>query len=160
MNHPLFLYEEIMDLRNRIEEIAREELESSSHFLVGVEGGEESKKVLVVIDGDDGVSIDVCSALSRKISYLLEEEGIESGPYRLEVSSPGIDRPLTMMRQYPQHIGRKLKIEMEDGSTLKGELLEVMDEGVRIEARVKKTKEEHVISFDEMKKTKVLISFN
>ena len=160
MNNPLFLYADIMDLRTRIEEIAGEELQGSTHFLVGVEGGEESKKVLVIVDGDAGVSIDVCSALSRKISYQLEEEGIETGPYRLEVSSPGIDRPLLIKRQYPQHLGRKLKIELTDGQTLKGELIEVMDDGVKIEARVKKVKEEHIVPFDEMKKTKVLISFN
>lgn len=126
----------------------------------------------VLVDGDNGVSIEDCAMISRHVGFHLEEENVMDRAYKLEVSSPGIDWPLTERRQYLKNMGRKLQIHLldDDGVELikEGELLEVQDNGVRIAAEIKNKNlpkgrkpktEELVIPFEKIRTTKVLISF-
>lgn len=93
-------------------------------------------KLEVFIDSDTGVTFDRCQKISRYLEAHLDEEGWLGDSYTLEVSSPGVSRPLQLPRQYPKHIGRKLKVRMEDGSELEGPLLEVTADHIVLEHRV------------------------
>lgn len=129
---------------------------------VRIVGKEPMQKVLVVIDGDKGVTIDQCAGLGRKIGAELEEIELFSSAYHLEVSSAGVDTPLESRRQYVKNIGRNVKITLTDGNEIEGQLLEVLEETIELQLKKqKKEKEAQKMSvpFNEIKKTFVTISF-
>ena len=155
-----------MDIKNYIEELANKFLaDKPEYFLVEVvvSGAQKKSKVLVMIDGDQGVSIDQCAELSRKIAADLEENEIMEEAYRLEVSSPGVEFPLKFERQYPQHTGRKVKITLNSGAEKTGKLLEVSDGILKLDEELKegkKTKWQEVqIKSEDIKNMIVLVSF-
>lgn len=155
-----------MDIKNYIERLAQKYLaEKPAIFLVEivVSGSQKKNKVLVLIDGDQGVTIDQCAELSRKISADLEEKDIMEGAYRLEVSSPGVEFPLKFERQYPQHVGRKVKVSLADGSEKTGRLLAVADGVVKLDEEQKEGKktsfQEVQIKLEDIKSMIVLVSF-
>lgn len=129
-------------------------------------------KLLVLVDGDQGISIDDCVMISRHVGYHLEEENVIDHAYHLEVSSPGVDVPLTDKRQYQKNVGRSIQVTFvgEDGAELvrEGELLEVQDDQIQLNAVLKNKNlpkgrkpktEEIMVPFDKIVTTKVLISF-
>lgn len=144
----------------RIEEIARELLPDDSFFLVDlqIKGHPGNEKVVVLIDGDEGVDISTCSEVSRQLSAALDAQDLMEGKYILEVSSPGLDFPLKDRRQYMKNTGRQVKVLMADQSTVRGELLAVEEEGIRIRKEGKKD-EKMYLPFKDIRKTNVLVSF-
>ena len=92
-------------------------IERSGAFLVdlAIQVENRSRVVQVLVDTDTGISIDACAGLSRELGPVLEDAGLFEGPYRLEVSSPGLDRPLRMLRQYPKNIGRRFRVRLRAG---------------------------------------------
>lgn len=101
-----------MALIEKISEIASTILQSIDGYLVDVIGrGERGGSIVeVFVDTDKGVTADECGQVNRYISSEIEKQNLISGRYRLEVSSPGLDRPLKMVRQYKKNIGRQIKI--------------------------------------------------
>jgi ribosome maturation factor RimP len=81
-----------------------------------------TRKVEVLVDGDEGIGIDEVVSLSRQLSAALEEQDLISGTYLLEVGSPGVDHPLSSPRQFAKNVGRSLRIELADGTALLGTL--------------------------------------
>ena len=77
-------------------------------------------RIAVVADGDHGLDLDAIAALSRTASELLDE--LDSSPYVLEVTSPGVDRPLSTPAHYRRARGRRVELTLTDGSTLTGRL--------------------------------------
>ncbi len=153
-----------MQLKEKIEEIVSERL-SEEYFIVEIIiGGTRVKpKITILLDGDDGITIDYCAEISRKVANEIEEKNIIDTAYTLEVSSPGIDFPLKFLRQYIKNIGRKLEIELIDGNIKTGKLEEVNEGILYLSAdKKKKTIEEAVkqeIKLEEIKKAVVIISF-
>lgn len=131
--------------------------ESNDLFLVDVKvkGNSGNQKVLVFVDGDNGISIDACSKISRMIGAEIEEEDFMTGKYTLEVSSPGLDYPLTLHRQYVKNVGRSLVVETLEGTNIEGELLQVEKD----EIFLKGSAEKRSIKFEEIKQSKVKVSF-
>ncbi len=131
------------------------------HLLV--KGSSRSPKVFVIIDGDNGVTIDDCADLSRKLNRAIEEDDLIEGKYTLNVSSPGLDQPLKLKRQYKKNIGRKVKVTTTESSELKGELIKVTDDFITVIPDEKKTENKNLenveIPFSDIKKTNILISF-
>ena len=143
-----------------IENLINEELAGSDHFLVDAISNESETEMEFFIDGLNGVDIQVCSRLSRKISRTLEEIDTDDTPYRFEVSSPGADRPLIDKRQYHQHVGRDLDVKLLTGEDLTGELLEVNDGDILLNIPVSKHKKsEQKIDVDQIEHSTVKISF-
>ena len=146
-----------------IETLVNEHLSDPSHFLVDVvmKGVGSTLKVVILVDGDEGISINDCASLSRKISEQMEE--LIDGKFTLEVSSPGVDYPLTTERQYTKNIGRKIKVVTAEDFTVKGRLQEVSEEGILLLREIKKGKKkeesEELFRFPDIKKTTVLIEF-
>lgn len=142
-------------------------LAGESHFLVGVKVTADLRRVMVLLDGDNGVDVDFCAKMSREIGEQLES--MEEVPaYVLEVSSSGADAPMKMLRQFPRHVGRHLQVRFTSGSDdLKGELLEVRGEALVIRsftARARKNKTQSpenestiIIPFNEIEYARVII---
>ena len=122
-----------------------------------ISGTDGNQRVLVLIDSESGLSIESCSMVSRKLSIKIEELELIEGKYNLEVSSPGIDRPLSKLRQYKKNIGRRLQIESLEGKTFDGILKSIVDEK-KIVVSLGDTDETMLL--EEIKKAKILISFN
>ena len=155
-----------MEIREVLWQLAEENLKDDSYFLVdiivkGTGGGK--MKVLILLDGDEGVNIDDCADLSRAIGMRVEAEDLIEQAYILEVSSPGLDHPLKLNRQYLNNIGRRLKLQLTDGKQITGKLVEAREADISFEKEVKeKKKTVHqlmTIGFDEIEKANVLVSF-
>lgn len=155
------------NLEDTLEKYAQEFLVDNEHFLIGVErASKNSTKYAVVIDGDNGVSIDFCSQLSRFISKKVDEElGDDVGAFTYEVTTPGVDKPLVLERQYPKHIGRTIKFSNSEGKTVKGTLKEIEAGQITVDVETKqkgKKKieyQEAVFSLTEIKEPKIIVSF-
>lgn len=118
----------------------------------------------VLVDGDQGISIQDCAAISRHVGFRLEEDDMIAYAYRLEVSSPGIDRPLSMVRQYRKNKGRNIQVSMRDGRITTGKLLEVTEDAITIVETVKEkgkkaVEQQQTIALENIISIKVLISF-
>jgi ribosome maturation factor RimP len=121
-----------------------------------------SNRIVVYIDGDEGVSLDACTQISRILESVLDKEPTMGGIYVLEVSSPGVSRSLRFPRQYLKHVGRTLKIQLIDGTTIEGQLLNTGHDTISLEIRPadKKSKPElREIPFDQIKEAYVTIQF-
>src|SRR5574343_243254 len=120
----------------KIKLFIEEALEGSNLFIVDYRILPKNRIVLL-LDGDQGVGIDECAKVSRHISHRMEEENVIEGAHTLEVSSPGVDHPLKFQRQYPQHIGRTLAVRMNDGKEMEGKLLNVNGDIITIDKQIK-----------------------
>jgi ribosome maturation factor RimP len=153
-----------MNIEKRVKELVEEKIADKPNlFLVDVKF-HSNGKLIILVDGDNGIGIDDCVAISRHVGFHLEEENAIETAYNLEVSSPGIDTPLTLPRQYTKNIGRTLGIKMADGTKREGKLNGLTGDAILIE-EIKKEKGkkaeivESVIPMDKITETKVLISF-
>ena len=100
------------EIREKVEILLSTILEQHEAFLVDVSIRSErgGKLLQVFVDTDKGITIESCTQISRELANSLERDGIIQGAYRLEVSSPGIDKPLRMLRQYEKNVGRRFKV--------------------------------------------------
>jgi ribosome maturation factor RimP len=138
-------------------------LPESEYFKVQVKI-KPTNNVKVYLDGDNGISIEKCVMFNRKLYKSIEETNLfPEGDFSLEVSSPGVDEPLKLKRQYAKNLGRFVEIVFVDGSKKEGKLLEVAGEDVIIEqssGKGKKTAiEQIVIPFNNIKTTTVQTKF-
>ena len=138
--------------------------EHSDLFLIDVvvKGNTGSGRVVIILDGDDGVGIDKCVSISRQLSGFLEEEDLIEGKYTLEVTSAGVEHPLQLPRQYTKNVGRNVRVVCSDQRTYEGKLASVDSEQITLEIfkdKKKKIKEEVQVPFSEIEKTNVLVSF-
>jgi ribosome maturation factor RimP len=145
----------------QIKELANQYLvDFPSLFLVDVKVG-IGNRIKVRIDSDDSVLVQDCRTLSKHIENSLDREKED---FELEVSSAGIDFPLTNIRQYIKNIGRSVQVVTVDGNTFKGKLLAASEIEIEV-ANEKKEKgkkamvENETIVFNKIKETKIVISF-
>jgi ribosome maturation factor RimP len=154
----------ILDLRvEKIRGITKRYLPDSTYFVVDVKlsGKKGFEKVVVFVDGDKGLNIDICAAITKSLSNELDMMNLFEGNYTLEVSSPGIDYPLTSERQYHKNLGRQLRVDRKDGDILKCELLDTVESGITllVEKGKKQEKKDVFIPYSDIKKSKVLVTF-
>lgn len=127
----------------------------------------EHNKLDVFVDADSGMTFEKCKKLSRYLEGYLDTEGWLGPKYVLEVSSPGLSRPLKLKRQYHKNIGRKIEVTTADGTSKTGDLVAVTDESITLEekVRVKEGKRKKTalvqteIPFENIKKTIVQVTF-
>jgi len=132
-------------------------------FLVSIKI-KPTNNIKVYLDADQGISIDKCIHYNRKLYRLIDESGMfPDGNFSLEVSSPGIDEPLKLHRQYVKNIGRDVEVQLIDGSVKEGKLLEVTENDITIEFTTGKGKkavtEQLAIPLETIKTTTVQIKF-
>ncbi len=131
------------------------------YYLVDLEVS-PSHRIAVYMDGDEGVSLDVCTRVSRILEAFLDEEPTLGGVYTLEVSSPGVNRPLRFARQYAKHAGRTLQVSFDTGETIEGVLHLVTPEMITLEIKPKSKKNPSIlreIPFGDIKEAYVIITF-
>lgn len=151
---------QIQQLEKLVERLLEEEPE---YFCVEVRIA-PTNNVKVFIDGDQGMAIEKCVRFNRKLYQLLEETGMyPEGEFSLELSSPGLDEPLKLHRQYLKNVGRSVSIGMNDGTLKEGKLLGVTEADLLLEHTTGKGKkaitEQLVIPFSNIKTTTVQIKF-
>jgi len=153
-----------MQVEKRVRELVEEKIADRPElFLVDVKML-PNNKLIIHVDGDEGISIQDCVAISRHVGFHLEEENTIETAYNLEVSSPGVGEPLLLHRQYSKNIGRELSIKLAGGDKKEGKLIEVGEAAITIEEQVKeKGKKVQLVSsqvaLNDITETKVLISF-
>ena len=154
-------------LETRLAELAQTQLPGPDYFVAEVQlrGTAQRPKVVVLVEGDAGVTVDVCAAVSRGMAEQIETQALLEGAYVLEVSSPGVDYPLTRPRQYPRHVGRRLEVTLRDGSQVNGRLLEVTAEGLLLEVaeavagQRRKVNTARPVAYHDVEQSKVMIAF-
>ena len=153
-----------MNIEKRAKELVEQKIaDKPDLFIVDVKM-HSNGKLVIQVDGDKGLGIDECAAISRHVGFHLEEENVIDEAYNLEVSSPGVDTPLILLRQYVKNIGRSLSIKMVNGAVKEGKLSGITEDAVIIEEQIKEkggraSLAEAVIPIDQITETKVLISF-
>ncbi len=120
--------------------------------------------IKVFLDADNGITIDKCIKINRALYNQVEEsELFPNGDFSLEVSSPGVDEPLKLIRQYKKNIGRTVEVMMNDGIKKEGKLTAVNDDEFIMEEKTGQGKKLIIkqtnILFNQVKQTKVLVTF-
>ncbi len=123
-----------------------------------------TNNIKIYLDADTGLSIDKCVKLNRALYKLIEEkQWYPDGNFSLEVSSPGIDEPLKLLRQYKKNIGRNVEVTLNTEAKEEGKLIEVTDTVIQLEQHEGKGKKAITknidIPFSDIKQTIILIAF-
>lgn len=159
-----------MAFKEQIELFLEPYLEEGKYFIVDIQikPGRASQKVLILLDSDEGITIQECADISRGLGNDLEAADVLDTAYTLEVSSPGLDQPLRLPRQYHKNIGRDIKVSLVSGEILVGTLLEMKEDSfvMQLPAPKKKSKtpvEESAlrpeIALDSISKAVIQVSF-
>ncbi|MDD4385407.1 MAG: ribosome assembly cofactor RimP [Bacteroidales bacterium] len=151
--------------KERIESIISECIDSEKEFVVDITIS-ASNNILVLIDSDEGISIDRCVKVSRAIEQNLDRDEED---FELEVSSAGLSSPLKVVRQYKKNLGRLLNVIPIEGEKVTGKLVDVNENDFTIEVEEmvkeegKKRKELLVrkvtFAYKDLKSAKIVISF-
>jgi ribosome maturation factor RimP len=148
-----------------IEDLVKQKIEGTDIYIVDISIS-ASNKITIEIDKPEGILISDCLAISRQIENNLDREKED---FELMVSSPGIDQPFKILKQYQKYIGKKVSTKTNEGKKITGVLEEVNEEQIKLSEEVKekvpgkskkiKVKKEYIIPFKEIKETKLVISF-
>lgn len=138
--------------------------ETEDIFLVSVRI-KPTNNIKVFLDADSGLSIEKCVKINRAMYRIIEErEWYPDGNFSLEVSSPGLEEPLKLLRQYKKNIGRKVEVTLNDDTKQEGKLLDAGDDLIKLEFTEGKNKKAVTvikeIALNDIKQTAVLITFN
>ena len=153
-----------------VHQLANEFLDGGSGFVVDIKVA-SGNVIRIDLENDDRTSIEDCVALSRHIegSFDREEED-----FSLDVGSPGLDKPLKVLRQYLKLIGKQVSVNPKEGKKMEGELVNIEEENGEVKGLVLKTREkkriegrkakqwveeEHRFQASDIEWTKVIISF-
>jgi ribosome maturation factor RimP len=138
-----------------------EEIVSSSGFIpvdIAFRGDQHLPIIEVYIDGEKGITTVECARISRAINDEFETLNLIDSSYRLDVSSPGVERPLKFLVQYIKHINRKFEISYSDGEEEKkitGKLIRIEGDNLFFSEK----NSEYRINFNNITNANVLISF-
>jgi ribosome maturation factor RimP len=164
----LSLFQSLMKEQERIRELLDTQLNGTPYFVVEVTvgGSRLTPKVTIMLDGDRGIGIDACADASRQLDQAIEAQELFPKGYVLEVSSPGVDQPLKLARQYPQHVGRQLRVQLQDGTEHTGKLeaatgteLVLLEQTVGKNGKKKKETVQTTFALADVTKAVVLVSF-
>jgi ribosome maturation factor RimP len=146
---------EIKELEKKVEAVISDD---PTVFLVEIKI-KPTNNIKVFVDGDQGISIEKLVSYNRKLYRQLEEENLYGGNFSLEVSSPGLDEPLKLHRQYVKNKNRFVEVITNEGDRKEGKLVGVEEDGIMIESTSGKGKKmetvQHTVLFDNIKTIKV-----
>jgi ribosome maturation factor RimP len=136
--------------------------ELPGYFLVEI-SVKPTNNIKVFVDADQGAAIDQLSRINRALYKWVEENLFPNGDFSIEVSSPGLDEPLKLDRQYQKNIDRMVEVVLKNGLKKEGKLVSVSENEIVIEEEKGKGKKkevvQHIILKEEIKTTKVQIKF-
>lgn len=153
-------------LKEKVAHLLQEVLDENPNlFLISfdIQGNNEIK---VVIDGDQGVKVEDCIAVSRKVEHNLDREQED---FALEVMSAGATSPLELPRQYKKNVGRHLEVNTQEGKKIEGLLTEATDAGITLTWKTREPKpvgkgkvtvqKTETMPYNEIVQAKVMIKF-
>ncbi|GAB2764742.1 ribosome assembly cofactor RimP [Salinimicrobium soli] len=153
-------------LREKVENLLQEAFEENNSLFLIELNIDNANHISVVIDGDNGVSVNDCIAVSRKIEHNLDRDEED---FSLDVASAGVSQPLTMPRQYRKNIGRRLAVTTTSGEKFEGELVKMEDDKITLTWKTREPKpvgkgkvtvtKEAVLPLEDIKEAKVKITF-
>ena len=154
-------------MRERVQELVTEALDkNTSLFLIDLTITEDHK-IKVIIDGDQGVSLNDCIEVSRSVEHQLDRDEAD---FSLEVTSAGATEPLINARQFPKNIGRKLKVKTTKGDVVEGVLTDALAKNIKLSWKTREKKpvgkgkitvqKELVLDHEDILEAKVMITFN
>lgn len=152
-----------MALKDHITEHITPALHQAGFFLedVHIASPGQHRIVTVIVDGESALNLDQVTIASKLVSELLDAATfMGETPFTLEVTSPGIDRPLTLPRHFAKNIDRLLKVTKTDGVVVLGRILSHTDSDVTLSVVEKKGSREISIAFADIKRAQVEIEFN
>jgi len=147
--------------------LPNEKIQNAAHKIVSekelvlvdliIRGSNQNPVIEVFVDGARSVSADDCANISRELNKVIADEEIIFGNYRLDVSSPGVDKPLKYLVQFPKHINRKFSVKYLQGDDTKQ--ITARLKAVEGEDLLFEDKNEILIPFSQIIEAKVLLSF-
>ena len=150
---------QVMAVETRVNELLAE---IPGYFLVEI-SVKPTNNIKVFVDADQGATIDQLSRINRVLYKWVEENLFPNGDFSIEVSSPGLDEPLKLERQYLKNIGREVEVLLKNGIKKEGKLLSISENEIVLEEEKGKGKKkeivQHIILKEEIKTTKVQIKF-
>ena len=136
--------------------------ELPGYFLVEI-SVKPTNNIKVFVDADQGAAIDQLSRINRALYKWVEENLFPNGDFSIEVSSPGLEEPLKLNRQYLKNVGRMVEIVLKNGLKKEGKLISVSENEVVIEEEIGKGKKkevvQHIILKEDIKTTKIQVKF-
>jgi ribosome maturation factor RimP len=152
-----------MALKDQISEFISPALHKAGYFLedINVVSPGQHRIVTVIVDGESALNLDQVTVASKLVSELLDEAPfMGETPFTLEVTSPGIDRPLTLPRHFAKNADRLLKVTKTDGEVVTGRILSNTNVDVTLTVTEKKDVKEVAIALANIKRAQVEIEFN
>jgi ribosome maturation factor RimP len=145
-----------------IKQIAEDVVKNCGYFFIdfNLRGHGRNQVIEVYIDGREFINADDCARVSHELNDRLQDTLGPDETYRLDVSSPGTDRPLIFIEQFPKHLNKKFELSFKHNSDTKkteAELIEVKNDELTF---ITKDKKESIIKFKDIIKAKVLLSFS
>lgn len=150
--------------KETIEQLVSDFFEGTDRFLVQAKVSKDNI-IHVIIDGDQGVTIENCIEVSRLIEKTLDRD-VED--YELKVLSSGLDYPFAMLRQYKKYMGKEISVILQNDNKLQGVLLEAEESHILLQEEIEKKNKKQItltpgeairIPMDEIKQTKAVIKF-
>ena len=152
-----------MALKDQISELITPALQQAGYFLedVNLVTPGNHRIVTVIVDGESALNLDQVTVASKLVSELMDEATfMGETPFTLEVTSPGIDRPLTLPRHFAKNVTRLLKVTKTDGIVVTGRITSNTDLDVTLSVVEKKETKEVVVALADIKRAVVEIEFN
>ena len=152
-----------MALKDQISQHITPALHQAGYFLedVNLVSPGQHHIVTVIVDGESALNLDEVTVASKLVSELLDDASfMGETPFTLEVTSPGIDRPLTLPRHFAKNNDRLLKVTKADGTVVTGRILSNTDMDVTLSVTEKKEVKEVAIPLADIKRAQVEIEFN
>jgi ribosome maturation factor RimP len=152
-----------MALKDQISELVTPALTQAGYFLedINIVTPGQHRIVTVIVDGESALNLDQVTVASKLVSELLDEATfMGETPFTLEVTSPGIDRPLTLPRHFAKNVTRLLKVVKSDGEVVTGRISANTDSEVTLTVTEKKTTSDVVVAIADIKRATVEIEFN
>ena len=152
-----------MALKDQIAQLVTPSVEEAGYFLedVHVVTPGNQRIVTCIVDGESALNLDQVTSASKIISGLLDEASfMGETPFTLEVTSPGIDRPLTLPRHFAKNVTRLLKVTLNDGNVETGRIAASSESSVLLEVVEKKASKEVSVELSDIKRAVVEIEFN
>ncbi|MFK5983661.1 MAG: ribosome assembly cofactor RimP [Flavobacteriaceae bacterium] len=154
-------------MKEKVKELLDQALEENNSLFLIDFSITEGNQIRVIIDGDHGVSVKDCIAVSRAIEHNIDREEID---FSLDVASAGVSLPLTIPRQFVKNLGRRLKVRNQNQEIFEGELTKANDTEIELQWKAREPKpigkgkvtvqKEVVLDYKDIAEAIVMITFN
>ena len=152
-----------MSLTQSITELIEPAVTQAGFYLEEVQNTSAGSHRIVtcIVDGQTPLNLDQVTVVSRLISELLDSASfMDETPFTLEVTSPGVDRPLTLPRHWTKNLTRLVKVTLQDGTVTIGRLTEFNEATATLVENIKGRIKTHRVNFSDIKRAVVEIEFN